>query len=257
MPATDFEFFKLDYSAESPELNLAVDEALLEHYDQSGNASDSLNSGSGAVRLWEFLQPTVVLGRGSKIAGEVEMQYCRRHGIPILRRCSGGLSVVGGPGCLMYSLVLATNLHPELKRLDAVHQFVMDRLVEAISQHLPGVRAQGTCDLTWEDRKFSGNSVRIGRNALLYHGTLLYSANLPQIANCLRPPPRQPEYRQQRDHQTFITNLPIAASILRHSVESAFNTKHSLPATTMETILRRAEQLSEERYSRHDWTTRH
>ena len=49
----------------------------------------------------------VVIGRSSRTADEVDLEYCRAEGIPVLRRCSGGAAVVVGPGCLMYSVVLA------------------------------------------------------------------------------------------------------------------------------------------------------
>ena len=34
------------------------------------------------------------------------MDRARQHGIPILRRISGGASVVVAPGCLLYNLVI-------------------------------------------------------------------------------------------------------------------------------------------------------
>ena len=56
--------------------------------------------------------------------------------------------------------------------------YVMQRVLAALQQQIPEVAFQGTCDLTWQNRKFSGNSLRIARGHLLYHGTMLYRVDL-------------------------------------------------------------------------------
>src|SRR5690606_26122350 len=114
--------------------------------------------GGEVLRLWTLDRPAVVIGRGSKIEGEVNTAYCQSEGIRVLRRCSGGAAIVGGPGCLMYSVVLSLQLRPQLRQVDQAHALVMTRLLAAVTVQHPGVRWQGTCDLTLDERKFSGNS---------------------------------------------------------------------------------------------------
>src|SRR5271163_1030419 len=87
--------------------NLALDEALLEEAEAAGAASETL-------RLWEPAESTVVVGRGSQIAREVDATACRQDGVPILRRASGGGAIVAGRGCLMYAVVLSLGQRPEL-----------------------------------------------------------------------------------------------------------------------------------------------
>lgn len=241
----------LDANYRQPSFQLAIDEACLEAAE-AGETSELL-------RVWEFEQPVVVLGRGSKVAGEVDQDHCQQRGIPILRRCSGGASIVAGPGCLMYSVVLSLRQRAELRNLDLAHDFIMTALTAAISRRVPEVRFQGTCDLTYRDRKFSGNSLRVAREHILYHGTLLYAADLPLIATCLRMPPRHPDYRQSREHASFITNLPLPREILGQTVREAFTGEVS-PAVPVEfpaTVFRRAEKLAQERYQNPQWNFRH
>ncbi|XZE53219.1 lipoate--protein ligase family protein [Planctomycetaceae bacterium SH139] len=241
----------LDANYRQPSFQLAIDEACLEAAE-AGETSELL-------RVWEFEQPVVVLGRGSKVAGEVDQDHCQRRGIPLLRRCSGGASIVAGPGCLMYSVVLSLRQRAELRNLDLAHDFIMTTLTAAIASRVPEVRFQGTCDLTYRDRKFSGNSLRVAREHILYHGTLLYDADLPLIANCLRMPPRHPDYRQSRDHASFITNLPLPRELLWQTVREAF-TREASPALPVEfpaSVFRRAETLARERYQNPAWNFRH
>ena len=98
-------------------------------------------------------------------------------------------------------------------------------------------------------RKFSGNSLRVKRTHFLYHGTLLYDFDLPLIATCLRTAPRQPDYRQPRDHNDFVTNLPLSQSALVAALDSAWPTtddRKDWPRATVEEIVR-------ERYHSSDW----
>jgi lipoate-protein ligase A len=70
--------------------------------------------------------------------------------------------------------------------------------------------------------KFSGNSMRCRRRSFLYHGTLLYDFPLDLISECLKLPARQPAYRRNRSHESFLTNLPLSAATLRRALIDAW-----------------------------------
>ncbi len=224
--------------------NLAADEALLNHCDALGTPVQVL-------RLWENPQLAVVAGRSSKIGEEVNLQYCQANSIQVFRRSSGGASVVIGPGCLMYSIVLDYRLHPPpFRLLDQTHEFVMERVLRAVSLTKPSAKFQGTCDLTINNKKFSGNSLRCKRNSLLYHGTLLYDFPLDVIQDCLLNPPRQPDYRQSRSHHEFVANLDIAKETLQDNLIDAWNAKPQPIDLGLEEIA----SLAASKYENHDWT---
>jgi lipoate-protein ligase A len=237
---------RITEQVDDAEDQLALDEALLLEADDNGVGE--------ALRLWEFSQPTVVLGRSSKVDREVDREYCESRGIPILRRCSGGASVVGGPGCLMYSVVLSLGRHHELRKIDVAHRYVMGRVLEAVRRQLPAAEFQGTCDLTWNDRKCSGNSLRIARDHLLYHGTVLYNADLDLIAGCLADAPRQPDYRAGRDHREFVTNIPADRAGLETDLADVFDA-HVDPDFALPRA--RMRHLRRQRYDLAEWHLRH
>ncbi len=207
----------VDHTCATPAENLALDELLLDEAEEHGGPREFL-------RLWEPQQPLVVVGRSSHLAIEVDLAACERRQIPVLRRSSGGAAIVTGPGCLMYAVVLSYETHPHLRSIDQAHRHVMERLVTELNALVPGVAFQGTCDLTWRGCKFSGNALRCRREHLLYHGTLLYDMSLDWIAECLRMPPRTPDYRAGRGHQSFVTNLPVEREAIRSAVLAAFPT---------------------------------
>lgn len=230
-----------------PAEHLALDEALLLEADAGGMPVES-------IRIWQFDRPVVVLGRSSKVDAEVNRKYCDSEGIPIMRRCSGGATIVGGPGCLMYSIVASQKTYPELSKIDAAHDHVMGRVVSAIRRQLPDVQRQGICDVTYRNRKCSGNSLRIAREHLLYHGTILYDADLTLLARCLRHPPRQPDYRQRRDHDDFVTNIPVEAGRMGDDLLKEFG---ATGEATFDLPTDRIEELRRSRYDNPAWHLRH
>ncbi len=246
----------LELSLACPPADLALDEALLQAAEAAeGTAGSGVEGEAEVLRLWEFDRPVVVLGRGSKAAAEVDLPFCREAGIPVFRRCSGGATVVGGPGCLMYSLVLSMQHRPSLRKLDLAHQYVMGQLQQALARGLGGVAQRGTCDLAYglQQQKFSGNSLRLSRDHLLYHGTVLYAGDLALIARCLRTAPRQPAYRQQREHGEFLVNLPLPAAVIRRELIAQFAPTEPLPAWPQD----RVASLRQARYDCEAWNFRH
>ncbi len=232
----------LELTLPTPAENLALDEALLERVDSEGTAADLL-------RLWESPQTAVVVGRGSRVGEEVNVAFCETHGIPILRRCSGGAAVVIGAGCLMYSVVLRIQDRPGWRTVDQSHQLVLQPIRNALRELGVPAEMSGTSDLTLHGRKFSGNSLRCHRHALLYHGTLLYEMPFELIADCLRMPPRRPAYRADREHSDFLVHLPVDVARLREALICAWACEHTCEGWPEERTL----ELVAHRYSCAEW----
>jgi len=235
----------MELTLATPAENLALDEALLEEAEGSGESRELL-------RIWESPEVAVVIGRSSRIDVESRRAECARLGVPVLRRASGGAAVVIGPGCLMYSVVLSYQCHPELALIDEAHRFVLGRVAEGLRRVVPGVELQGISDLVWRGRKFSGNSLRCKRSHLLYHGTLLYDFKLELVEQLLGVPPRQPDYRGGRSHKEFVANLPATADALRVELIAAWDARTTQIPWPREMV----EQLVVQRYSQANWNER-
>jgi len=232
----------LDLTLPTPEENLALDEALLDAAEAAGEPREVL-------RLWEPAAPMAVVGRSSRIDREIHPDACRQLGVPVLRRISGGAAVLGGPGCLMYALVLSCQRRPTLRRVDQAHRFVLGTMAKALARRVPGVCCQGISDLALEGQKFSGNSVRCKRDHLLYHGTLLYDYPLDLIGRCLAMPPHQPDYRDGREHGAFVRNLPLSAGTIRRALIDAWQARELLEAWPQQQTAR----LAVEKYASAAW----
>ncbi len=186
------------------EESIAFDESLLEAHDHE--------SGRGSLWIWEQSSPAVIVGRSNVIDTEVDAAACAADGVPVLRRCSGGGAVVLGHGCLCYSLFLPITEFHRRCGISAVTADIMQRLADALSQPREPVLVRGVSDMVIDGRKFSGNSQRWRKQALLHHGTVLYDFDLDQIARYLKFPSRVPQYREDRNHLEFVRNLDMPRS---------------------------------------------
>jgi len=250
----------LDHSCATPAENLALDEALLEEAETRQTAGTGEPSGE-VLRIWESTSLAVVLGRGCRAEGEVDLAACHRDRVPVLRRISGGGTVLIGPGSLMYTLLLNRRARPQMQAIDTAHRAVLERQSSALRQLIPTVHAAGTSDLAVEvvvdgqsrACKFSGNSLRVRRHWILYHGTLLYDFALDALVRYLRPPPREPEYRQHREHAEFVVNMQATASDLRRALATAWEARDACDDALISRVAARAERLVAEKYRRDDW----
>ena len=240
----------LDVKLDSVEEQLALDEALLEEAHE-GEAS------AAVVRTWMASEPVVVVGSSSRVEDEVDLDACRAAGVRVVRRPSGGLTVVLGPGCLMWSVV---EPHPAgAPPIERIHARMLDPLAAALSQALSlpgGVARRGSSDLvvggTGGERKVSGNALRVRRHGVLYHGTLLDDFDIGLIERILRHPPREPDYRARRPHREFLANLGLGIRVLEAALREAFAATHVRTTWPQARVAR----LVAERYASPAWTNR-
>jgi len=213
-----------DLSLETVEENLALDEALLIEADEGRSAP--------VLRFWESSRFAVVLGASRRILEDVRAEACRADQVPIVRRSSGGGSVVIGPGALNVTLVLPDSAAPGLTAVDVAQRFVLDRIAGALSTPEGPIILQGSGDLTIDGRKFGGSAQRRLRHWFLVHCSILYDFSLDRISRYLTLPSRQPAYRGGRSHDDFLRNLGLPRRIIRGSICAAWSPTCSLSPTT-------------------------
>ncbi|RMD81844.1 MAG: hypothetical protein D6815_10720 [Candidatus Dadabacteria bacterium] len=161
--------------------------------------------GKASFRTWRTEAHAVVCGRGASIEREVNVEFCRRAGIPIFRRPTGGGSVVVGPGTLQWALAAPLGLSAELATIDGAKRLANRIVLAGLDDGR--LHADGSGDLVLSDRKVGGLALRRTRRAVLIHGTILVGEDLDLICRALREPSRQPSYRRNRSHRLFLANL--------------------------------------------------
>jgi len=231
-----------DLTLSSPTENLACDEALLD-LCEDGLCNELL-------RFWEPSQYFVVLGYANQARTEVNLPFCKQHGIPVLRRCTGGGTVVQGPGCLNYSLILRSDDSGPFHSIPATNDFVLKRHMEALAATLRApVSMQGQSDLTVGGLKFSGNAQRRKKHFLIFHGTFLLRLDLAMVEKILPLPSRQPTYRANRSHSDFLMNLHVQPDLLKRALLKAWAASEPLSEIPLDRIAR----LAREKYELDEW----
>jgi lipoate-protein ligase A len=213
--------YRLDLTLTTPEENLALEEALLLEASSAAERGEGRDEAPAFLRFWESPRHCVVLGVSCRVRDDVDLERCHADGVPVLRRVSGGGTVLLGPGCLNFALVLPLAARPDLADVRRSYAAIVERTGEGLG--VEGVAMRGSCDLALGDRKLGGSAQKRTRSAVLHQGTALCGFDIELVARYLREPAKQPDYRGRRDHASFLTNLPLSAAEVRERIARAWN----------------------------------
>lgn len=130
---------------------------------------------------WQ-VEPSVVFGRNQLVSNEVNVDYCRSHGIGMFRRKSGGGCVYADNDNVMFSFITGgDNVGLTFNRYMQMMVLMLGRMgVEAT--------ADGRNDILIEGRKVSGTAFYHipGRN--IVHGTMLFDTDMDNMTRSITPP---------------------------------------------------------------------
>ena len=200
----------LCWSAPTVAENLAFDEQM---------ARSAFSTGRHLLRFWWGGPAAVVMGSSERAEQAVHAEACARLGVEVLKRCTGGGTVLQTSGVLNYSLVTPA---PDCLDLMAGFRQGTD-MVRALLQAFGVTGAvQGTCDVAVAGRKISGNAQARRWKSLLIHGTLLVDFDFDLAEKVLPHPLREPAYRRARRHRDFLVTLrALGVEADREAVEQA------------------------------------
>lgn len=130
--------------------------------------------------MWQ-VEPSVIFGRNQVLENEVNVAYCREHGIKLYRRKSGGGCVYADMDNLMLSFVTA-----EENVNFAFNRFV--NMVLLVLRQL-GITATGSShnDIMIGDRKVCGTACYHVGGRSIVHSTMLYDTNMEYMLNAITP----------------------------------------------------------------------
>lgn len=161
--------------------------------------------GAPRVRVAVCEDLAVVIGRGGKPEIELHLDNIAHDGMPLLKRPGGGCAVVLDQGNIIISAVLAL---PGVGEINTAFTHISDWLVAGLARSgVSGVVQRGTSDLALGNRKIGGSCIYRTKGLLYYSSTLLIDPDLDRVERYLRHPPREPDYRQGRNHREFMGRL--------------------------------------------------
>lgn len=168
----------LDTGVMEGRLNIALGQAIVEARLE-GNAPDTL-------RFLRF-PPTALVGRHQALGQEVDLEYCRRHGIGVARRITGGGAIFMEPGLLGWELAFSRSTLG-VKSLPELTSEICEAAAAGISRLGVAARFRPRNDIEVDGRKISGTGGFFDGDTLFYQGTVLVDMNPQVMVSALRVP---------------------------------------------------------------------
>lgn len=133
-----------------------------------------------AFFFWQ-VAPTVIYGRNQVAENEVNFDYCREHGIEVVRRKSGGGCVYADRDNLMLSFITASeNVGFAFNRFVNMVLLVLRKM---------GIEAVGTAhnDILIDGKKVCGTACYHVAGHSIVHSTMLYDTNMQHMTAAITP----------------------------------------------------------------------
>lgn len=170
--------FILQSLSNNPYYNLAMENYVF--------ANTPLNSSSEASytnqRLLFYINDDcVVIGKNQTLWKEVHLGTLKERDYKLLRRFSGGGTVVHDLGNVNYSFLTSRD---EFQR-----EFFNKLIIEGIHRSDPGftLALNPRGDIVLGDKKVSGSAYKIAKGKAYHHGTMLIRSNIDQFRGLLKP----------------------------------------------------------------------
>jgi lipoate---protein ligase len=207
------------------------------------------------IAVWRS-SPAVIVGRFQRPEWEVDAAACAARGVRVWRRFTGGGTVYLDPGVVCATLVIPGS-HPDAHAgVPQMYEPFLEGIVHACaSLGVAATHDERTVRL--DGRKITGIAAHRNRGATLVHGTLLVSADLAALTECIagprggeldgapRPSPSRPDH---------VTNIGGSVAAAEAAILAAFPSARSLTSDRLEPAVRdAADELLSLRYLSTDW----
>ncbi|MCC6147327.1 MAG: lipoate--protein ligase family protein [Anaerolineaceae bacterium] len=232
----------------SAAMNMAIDETLMEGIRAGG---------APVIRFYGWEPSAVSIGYFQGLEYEVNREACRRGGVDVVRRITGGGAVFHDrDGEITYSILGPLSEFPA----DVIESYrlICGHLIDAFA--MLGIEAafQPINDVTVDEKKISGNAQARKRGVFLQHGTILYRVSVETMFTLLTVSEEKVSDKLIRSVKKRVTSLtdvkPVAFEELAAALERAFSQGREVElGDYTEEELTRARQLAAEKYSTEAW----
>ncbi len=207
--------------------NMALDDSLLHHAAQSGFVP--------TIRFMQWQPPALSLGRFQEAEG-VDIEACRRAGIDVVRRATGGEAVLHWNE-FTYTVVLPSEMEMPsavVEAYEAVCEAVQLAFTSiGLATRLKTRRGErledGSCfthpgvsDLVHDGRKICGSAQSRRGGALLQHGSVLLNDQSHLIYELLALPPKVKAANRERFRRGCLNLAEVGLAPARDELEEAF-----------------------------------
>ncbi len=228
-----------------PRINLALEEYMVRNLDPSQD-----------FVLFYIHQPSIIIGKHQNTVEEINASFVKENDVIVVRRISGGGAVYHDYGNLNFSFLTQY----DSTKVNNFIQFTQPILQALKSMGIPA-EMTGRNDIVAEGRKISGNAQFSNMKSMFSHGTLLYDANLEDVANALNVSGEKITSKGIKSVRSRVANIseflenPLDLEEFRQVLlEHIFQSKQDFPTYKLsEAEWAQVHKLSEEKYQTWDW----
>ncbi|KAL5544499.1 hypothetical protein UlMin_008283 [Ulmus minor] len=149
--------------------------------------------------------PTIVMGISGVPSDLLEIESVLRDGIPVIRRFSGGGTVIVDSGTVFVTLICNKEAVPDLQPYPRPIMSWSGHLYDRVFRGIGDFHLREN-DYVFGNCKFGGNAQSITKTRWVHHTSFLWDYDVRNMAY-LKHPKRVPEYRVARDHLEFICRM--------------------------------------------------
>lgn len=200
-----------------PWFNLAAEEFAVKHLTEE------------VLMIWES-EYCIVTGKHQLAYAEINPELVFGQNIPVLRRISGGGTVVHAPGNLNFTLI--TDNSKSNNKID--FQAATQPIIDFLKWFGLKVELTGISNLSANGLKISGNAAHVFKNRSLHHGTLLFNADLSTIRSLINRPDQPYTSKAIQSNPVPIANIAalsgrgIELEEFKHLLEEYFIKVYSI-----------------------------
>jgi lipoate-protein ligase A len=234
----------------------------------AGLAADEwlLSTGGPALRLYTYRSHCALVGKFQNLEAEVDVEFCRRAGIPVNRRPTGGGAILMGADQLGVAVVHSSAApgvpeHPKE---------IFARYGGAILAGLGLLGLRGSLeaknDLRVDGRKIAGLGVcRSAEGSFLFHASLLVDLEVDLMLRVLKIPAEKISDKLRARVADNLTTVrreiarPIAVGEVRDAVRAGFAAAEGVRLERREPSaeeLAAVRRIEDEKYLRDEWIHR-
>jgi lipoate---protein ligase len=183
-----------------------------------------INNDNPSIFTWLPDKTYVVLGQRDSIDTAInEDSYFTD--VVFMQRPSGGHSVVLTPKTFVVAM---TSSESEISNITNFFRTCNTIIIKALQKQIDtDLHIKGISDIVLGNQKIVGSSMYRTKSKLFFHAVINISESPEYISKFLKHPVSEPDYRQKRDHKSFITSLSekgykINLDILSEDLKSIF-----------------------------------
>ncbi len=207
--------------------------------------------------------PTISLGRFEKLEENVNLPLCKKDGVFILRRVSGGSAIYTDSGQIIYALIGLAEEFPH--NVNESYRRICSAVIKGLAHLGISSEFKPINDVQIDGKKVSGSAQLRKWGALLQHGTVILELDRERMFSYLRingeKLKKQGIVRPQ-DRMTSLSEAagrPFSREDVKEALVKGFEEEFRVSIVSGELTSREKEEIGrlvEEKYGNPEWNYR-